>query len=437
MEWWLAISLIFGCFMVLLAMGLPVAFCFMTVNLIGVVLFFGGEAGLFHYILSVYAAVAKFVLIPIPLFILMGEVMFQSGVAANLIDALDKLLGRLPGRLGLLAVGSGAVLSVLTGTSIASTATLGSSLVPEMEKRGYKKPMSLGPILGSGGLAMMIPPSSLSIVLASIADISVADILIGGIIPGLLMAFFYGSYIIGRCWLQPSIAPRYQPVSTSLFEKLRALAKYVLPLAFIVFLVTGVIIVGVATPSEAAATGAVGTFLLAVAYGRLNWNVVKKSLLNTSRTSVMMFMIIAGSISFGQVLALSGATPGLIKSVLGLPLAPIGLIIAMQFILLILGGFMGPMSMIMVSIPVFIPIVHALGFNPVWFGILTLINMEMSVTTPPYGQNLFVMKSVAPSGTTLKDIILAALPFLVCDAIVMALVMAFPIIPLWLPGMIQ
>ncbi len=389
------------------------------------------------FIQSIFGSVTRFTLLPLPLFVLMGEVMFRSGIAPRMIGALDKWLGRLPGRLGLLAVGSGTALSTLTGTSLASVAILGSVLTPEMEQRGYKKPMSLGPILGSGGLAIMIPPSTLAVFLAAVGQISIGRLLIAIIIPGLLMAALYASYIIIRCRLQPSIAPAYDVPHAPLSEKLIAFAKYILPVGFIVFMVVGVIFLGFATPTEAAATGALGTFILAAAYRKLNRQVLKQSFTDTTQIVVMLFMIIAAAQALGQILAYTGATRGLAELALGLPLAPIFIVVAMQVVILIMGMFMTVSAIIMITVPLFMPIVLALDFNPVWFGVITLLNIEMATTSPPFGLALFVMKGVAPPNTTMGDIYRAALPFLYCDAIAMALIIAFPLIALWLPRLMQ
>jgi tripartite ATP-independent transporter DctM subunit len=271
LEWQLTILIIFGSLFVLMASGMFIAFCFMLINVVGVYLLFGGVSGLDQLVLSIYSTLATFTLAPIPLFILMGEVMFYSGLGTNVIDTLDKWMGRLPGRLALISVGAGTILATLTGVSISSTALLGSLLLPEMEKRGYKKPMTMGPIMGSGGLAIMIPPSGLAVFLGAIAEISIGKLLIAIIVPGLLMATVYCAYIIIRCWLQPSIAPTYDVAPTPLSEKLIATVKHVLPIGVIIFLVIGVIILGVATPSEGAATGTLGVFILALVQRRLTW----------------------------------------------------------------------------------------------------------------------------------------------------------------------
>jgi len=317
---------------------------------------------------------------------------------------------------------------------MASVAMLGSTLAPEMERRGYKKPMSLGPILGSGGLAIMIPPSVLAVLLGAIGRISVGKILIAIIIPGLVMAALYATYIIGRCRLQPSVAPAYHVTVPPLSERLLATVKYILPLGLILFLVIGVMFIGIATPSEAAALGSLGCFFLAFVYGRLNWEVVKKSFAGTVRITVMIFIIITGALAFAQILAFSGASRGLIEFALSLPLPPILVIVAMQVILLMLGTFMDVVAMMLVTLPLYMPVIYALGFDPVWFAVIMLLNLEMADVSPPFGLGLFVMKGVSSPDTTMGDIYRAAIPYIMCDMLVMALIVVFPTIALWLPA---
>ena len=434
MEWWLILIYIFGGLIALMLLGMPVAFCFLFINAILGYLLWGGIAGLQQLILNIFQSITIFTLLPVPLFILMGEVMYHSGLVVHILDTMDKWLGRLPGRLGLLAVGGGALLSCLTGASMGSTAMLGSTLVPEMEKRRYKKPMSLGPILGSGGLAIMIPPSSLAVILGAIGEMSIGKMLIAIIVPGLVMAALYATYIIGRCWIQPEIAPPYEVEPSPLIDKVKNFIKYVLPMGIIVFLVIGVIILGIATPTEAAATGTFGTFLIAAAYGRLKFGMVKKSVSNAFSLTVVIFMIIVGATGFSQTLAFTGASQGLVDFTLSLPLSPIMIIIVMQIVLIFLGMFMGQVPIMLITLPIFMPVIHALNFDPIWFGIIFLINMEMGLTSPPFGLSLFVMKSVVPGSTTMGEIYRAAVPFLICDAIAMALIIIFPAIALWLPG---
>lgn len=289
--------------------------------------------------------------------------------------------------------------------------------------------------MGGGGLAMIIPPTALGVLLASLARISVGKLLISGIIPGLILAFFYAAYIITRCWLQPSIAPSYKVTPTPLAKKAVLTMRYVLPLGVLIFLVIGVIFVGLATPSEAAALGALGSIFLAAVYRGLNWEVLKKSVLGAIRITVMMFMIMTGATAFSQILGFSGASRGLLGAVAGFPITPMLLVISMQVIVLFMGCFMEQASMLMITLPIYMPVIHLLAYDPVWFGILLLINMEVGMTSPPFGLSLFVMKGVAPPDTTMGDIYRAILPFIGFHLVVMALIMAFPILALWLPGM--
>ncbi len=434
MEWPFILLLILGGLLIVMATGLPVAFCFMFINIIGVTILWGGAKGLQQLSLSMWESVSTFSLLPIPMFVLMGELMFLTGMGYRMLDAINKWLGRLPGRLALLAVATASLFSVMSGSTTGTTAMLGSLLVPEMERRGYKKPISIGSVMGSGGLAMLIPPSALAILLASLAGISIAKLLIAGIVPGLIIACFYSIYIVGRCYLQPSIAPSYEVKPISLKEKAIVTVKYALPLGIVIFLVLGLIFLGVATPSEAAALGALGTLIIAFLYGGLTWNVFRKALTGTMKITVLILIIITGSKAFSQILAYTGATRSLVTFMLDLPLPPILLIIVTQLTLLFMGTFLSAVPMMMITLPIFMPLVDALGFNSVWFGILFLINIEMGQTTPPFGLLLFVMKGVAPAGTTMGDIYKAGIPFLICDLVTMGLIIIFPIIALWLPN---
>lgn len=437
MEWWLVLILILGALLVLMATGLPVAFCFLLINLVGAIVLWGGVAGLHNLITSMFRSVTIFSLLPLPLFIFMGEVLAQSGMASRMIDTLDKWLGRIRARLSLLAVAGGVVIGALSGSTPGAAAILGESLAPDMLKRGYKKPMVIGPIIGSAGLAIIIPPSGLAVFLATIGNISVGRLLIAGIIPGLIMAVLYATYIISRCRLDPSLAPVYEVPPAPLSERLGALAKNVLPLGIIIFAVTGFILIGVTTPSEAAAWGAATSFILAACYRSVNWEMVKRTLAGTLNIAVMMFMIFLGAIAFSQILAYSGATKGLVELAVGLPVAPILIIIFMQIVVLFLGMFIEQTSIMMITLPIFMPIVKALGFNDIWFGMIMLINLGIANRTPPFGFLLFVLKGVSSPDTTMGDIYRAAIPYIMCDMLVMALIMVVPALALWLPGAIR
>lgn len=434
MEWYSVLAFFIGGLILILLSGFPIAFGFLVIDLLGIILFMG-TGGLQQITLQVFSSLASFTLAPIPMFILMGEIMFQSGLANNTIDVIDKWLGRLPGRLSILAAAGGTLFSALSGSTIANTAMLGAALLPEMRKRGYKTAMAVGPIIGVGGLAMLVPPSSLAVVLASIGHISVGKILVGGAIPGLLIGVLYATYIVLRCWLNPSLAPRYDVSKVALREKVIGAVRYTLPLGFIIFMVLGLMLLGFATPTEAAASGAIATIIVALVYGRLNWPMMKASLVGTLEITIMVFMIIAASKTFSSILAYTGATRGLLEVIEGLQVHRIFILLGMQLCVFILGMFMETISIMMISLPIFMPIVNMLGFDPVWFGIIMLINFEMGMTTPPFGMMLFVMKGVAAEDISIKEIINSAIPFLCCDAVAMAIIIIFPPLAQWLPSL--
>ena len=435
MDWWQILIFLFLGLMLLLAIGVPVAFAFLFVNIVCAYVFWGGVGGLRQLTLSIYNSINSFSLLPIPLFVLMGEIMFYSNIAPKMIEVLDKWMGRLPGRLSLLSVGGGTLFATLSGSSLASAAVLGSVLIPEMKKRGYKTQMSTGPILGSGGLAIMIPPSALGVLLASIARISIGNFLIAIIIPGLILSALYILYILLRCLLNPDLAPAYQVEKTPLWTKLKLLVCYVLPLGIIVFLVVGLIFLGVATPTESSALGAAGCFVLAFVYRGLSWKMIQQAVAASVRVSVMLFMILAGSAAFSQILGFTGAAEGLANLAGSLNLPPIVVVIIMQVILLILGTFMEGLSILMITIPIFLPIIQDFGYDPVWFGAMMLLNMEAGLITPPFGMLLFVMKGLVPDDVEMKDIYLSALPYVACDAVALILMLVFPGIVLWLPSL--
>jgi tripartite ATP-independent transporter DctM subunit len=429
--------LFFGGLTVLLLTGLPVAFAFMLINVIGVYVFWGGSIGLQQLILSIDSSISTFVLVPVPMFILMGSVMFHSGIAYRMIDVLDEWLGRIAGRLALLSVAAGALFATLTGVAMGSVAMLGSTLAPDMQRRGYSKSMSLGPILASGSLAIMIPPTALGVILASLARIPVGKLLVGIILPGLLLAVVYAAYIIVRCTLQPSLAPAYDVSPTPLGRRVRNTLRYVAPLISVIFIVIGTIFFGIATPTEAAGVGALLCFLLAAAYGKLTWAVTKKAVGSAVSISVMVLIILTGSAAFSQILAFAGVTGSLTKLGVGLPVHPIVILILMQIVLVFLGMFIEQTSIILVTIPIYMPIVSALGWDPVWFGAIMLLNLELATISPPFGMSLFVMKGIASPDTTMGDIYRAALPFVGLNLLVMAIMIFYPALVLWLPSFMK
>ena len=393
-----------------------------------------GPDGISQLSVSMFSSLSKFVIAPVPLFIFMGTVMFHSGMAKRVIDIMDGWMGRMPGRLSVLTLVSGTIFSTLSGSTIATSGTLGKLLIPEMQERGYKNAMAIGPIMGVGGLAMVIPPSALAVVLGSLGKISIGKLLIGGILPGLLMATVYLTYIIGRCWLQPSAAPSYVVTQIPLSKRIVYTIRYALPLLSIIAAVLGSIFFGIATPTEAAALGAVTSLILCAVYGKLSRETLKKASLDAVEITAMVFLIIAGSTAFSQILAFSGVSRELIDVITKADLSPFLILLGMLLTTLILGTFMEQIAIMMITLPVYMPVIRALGFDDVWFGILMLINIEIALTTPPFGMICFVMKAVCPPGTRLTDVYAAALPFIVCDLITMGLIILFPSIVTFLPS---
>jgi tripartite ATP-independent transporter DctM subunit len=434
MPWWLLFIIILSLLIFLFFLGVPVGFCFLFVSALFAYFFWGGQGGLTQFILSIARSITSFSLLPVPLFLLMGEVMFLFGIAQNMMDALDKWIGRVPGRLSLLGVVGGVVFATLSGSSMAGCAMLGQTLLPEMEKRGYHYTITLGPIMGCGTLAAMIPPSALGVLLASLAQVSVGDFLLSIVLPGLLMASLFALYIIARCLLQPEVAPRYSLAKVSLREKMVLSAKYILPLGLVIFAVIGLIIFGVATPTESAAVGAFVCFVLAFAYKGIKGEIVVQALVKSVKVTAMMFMILTGATAFSQILAFSGATPNLVNLVSHLPLSPMVVVIMMQFILIILGCFMEPLSILMVALPIYMPIIRQLGIEPLSFCAVLLINMEMATISPPVGLVLYTMKAVSPRHT-MGQIYRASIPFVLIDIVAMAILMNFPGIATYLPSL--
>ncbi|MBQ0804545.1 MULTISPECIES: TRAP transporter large permease [unclassified Sulfitobacter] len=435
MEWFESLALLLGSILVLMAIGMPVALAFLAANIVGAWFFMGGAKGITLLLNNGFGGLTNFALVPIPLFLLMGEIFFHTGLGARMFNAIDRLLGKLPGRLSYVTVLGGTAFSTLSGSSMGSTALLGSLMVPEMTTRGYKKHMSIGPILGTGGLAIIIPPSALAVLLATLARIDVGALLIAGIIPGLILASFYIATIYIQTKIDPSAAPAYDVETLSWGQKMRLLFGDVMPMLSVMVLIVIGMVGGLITPSEAAAFGALGVLILAVLFRCLTWEAMKKSVIGALRVTLMAYLIVFGSATFSQLLAFSGASSGLIRWATSFDLAPIAMLLVMFGVLLLLGMFMEQISMMLLTVPIFFPLAATLGFDPIWFGLIILLALEISFTTPPFGLLLFVMKGVAPKDTTMREIYLSAFPYMGCSMLLVALLILFPQIALWLPGM--
>ncbi|MBI5607003.1 MAG: TRAP transporter large permease subunit [Deltaproteobacteria bacterium] len=435
MEWWLIISLLFGGMVLLLLTNISIAFAFLVVNIIGAYFFLGGLPGLVGVVTGAFTSITTFTLLPVPFFILMGELIFHSGLGLNAVNVLDKWLGNLRGRLSLLAIIMGVIIGALSGSTIATCALLGTILLPQMLEKGYSKNMSLGPLMGVGTVDALIPPNALTVVLASLAHIDVGQLLIAGIVPGIIMSALYFIYVLVWCHLFPKEAPMYVVPKIHLKEKVTATLQYLLPLGFIIFMVIGLIFLGVATPTEAAATGTLGSFILALIYRRLTWDIFKKSVMGTVRVTVMIFMIIIVSTTYGEILAFTGAAAGMTAFITSLTIPPIWIVIGMLAVMLIMGAFMETVAIMMITIPIFMPVISVLGYNVLWFGVLMLIALETGLITPPFGVTLFVMKGVAPDDVSMADIWKAVTPYVIIDILCIALVLAMPFLATVIPSL--
>lgn len=436
MEWYAAGLLMLGMAMGLIFLGLPVAIAFLSANAVGAWIFLGGVGGLEQIVSNATRSISNFRLVPVPMFILMGALFYHSGLAVKVFDALDALFGRIPGRLCYVTVAGGTIFATLSGSSLANTAMMGSLLVPDMLDRGYKKHMAMGPILGSAGIAIFIPPSTLAVLLGSLADINIGALLIAGVIPGLILAALYTVMIFTLTRIDPESAPIYDVARIPMGARLLIVLTNIVPMGLVFFFVVGFIIMGIATPEESAAFGVLGVLILAAAYRRLTWRAIKLSFAATLRVMVMVLMILLGSLTFSQIMAFSGATAGMVTWVTQFDLSPLLMLLSMYAVLLVLGMFVDAVSTMMLTLPIFIPIAAALGFDPIWFGIIILLSIEMSGTTPPFGLLLFIMMGVAPRGTTLGEVAWAAAPYLGCDFVLLVLLIVFPGIALYLPSLI-
>ncbi len=435
MEWYLSLSLVIVLLLALFASGLQVALVFILIDLLGLYFLVGGWPALSLLPGSIINSIASYPLGAVPLFVLMGEILFRSGVAAQVLDALGKWIGALPARLSLVTVVGAAVFGAISGSSMATTATLSATLAPEMKERGYSPEMIAGPIIGAGGLAMIIPPSAMAVLLGTIGHISIGHLLIGGIVPGLLIATGYFLVILLRVWWNPKLVPQEVYVPPTLRERLRTL-NLLIPVGFLLFMVLGLMFLGVATPSESAALGALAAFVVAAAYGKLAWEAVRVSVMETIKITAGIFLIIAGSAAFSQVLAFTGSTRGLVDLITQLDMAPLMVVFFMMLVLIVMGMFMDQISMMLITLPVYMPIITSLGLDPLWFGIIVLINLEVANETPPFGVLLYIGQSFMPGYSTMQ-IINAVIPFTIVDLVVMGLLLVWADLALWLPRLMS
>ena len=426
MNWVEGSILLFGGLVAVMGLGLPVAFAFLVLNVIGAILFLGGEPGLAQLARNAVQSITSFSLTPIPFFVLMGEVLFHSGLAMKSIDAVDAVIRRVPGRLAVVTLVAGTVFSAISGSTIATTAMLGSLLLPQMLQRNYEPKTAMGPILAIGGVDILIPPSGLAVLLGSLAGISISGLLVGGIVPGLILSLLFIGYVLIRCWLNPALAPEYDDGKPPVESPWLNLAVTILPLIGVFSIVVLSMTGGWATPTESSALGAVVTVALAACYGCLTRQNLWKSLLGTVSISGSLLFIIVGATTFAQLLSFSGATAGLVATIESSQFSQTTILIGMLAILLILGFFIDQTSIMMITLPFYMPLLRNMGVDLVWFGILYLLCMQIGLLTPPFGLLLFVLKGVAPPGISISMIYRAALPYVWLTMLMMALIFLIP-----------
>jgi len=429
------LSVVFvGAFIIVLLSGLPLAF---ATGAIAVIFAYGlfGEPGLTLIVSRVFTLMGNYVLVSVPLFIFMACLLQRAGIAEAIFKVVHVWAGGLPGGLAVAVIISCALMATVVGVIGAEIVTMGVVALPAMLARGYHKNLALGSICAGGGLATLIPPSVVFIMYGLTAGVSIGELYVAGIIPGLLLAGAYILYIVIRCMLNPALAPKppAEERNIPLGDKLKLLGELVLP-AFLALAVLGSLYLGIATPTEAAGVGVVGSLVVMVLNGTLKWKNVAAAVRDTTLVTVMLYWLFFGSSALVGVYTLAGGTKLIQDTLQGLPLGPIGVLILIQVIWIVLGCFIDWIGILLLTAPIFVPVTVALGFDPVWVGVLFCINMQISYISPPFGPAAFYLKGVVPPGITLGDIFRSIWPYLVLQFLVLGLLIAFPELVLWLPG---
>ena len=427
---------IFGLMLILLATGMPVSFALGGLALIFTYFLWGPKA-LGTIAFAAYDNWSASILIAAPLFLLMGTMLQESGIADEVYEMFYRWMGGLRGGLAIGTIIICTIFAAIMGISGASTITMGLIALPSMFKRNYDRNIVLGSIAAGGVLGILIPPSVIMIVYAMISRESVGELFAGGIIPGLLLASLYIAYIGIRSYLQPKLGPALpKEERASWGEKLVSLRAVILPI-LLIFLVLGTIYSGICTPTEASAIGAMGAFLCTAIKRKLTFAVTWKAMTRTFMLMGMVSWILLGAALFNSLYRAVGAQNLVLQMVGDYALAPFTVVLIMMLSLLVLGMLMDDFAVVMLCAPIYVPIVRTLGFNTLWFAILFMVNMQMAYLTPPYGFNLFYVKSIVPPDITMGDIYRSVFPFVMLQIIALILILLFPQIALWLPSVVN
>jgi len=430
MEWYVVLILSSVLLLTLMLIGVPIAFSlgFLAFSL---AIIFVGPRLLFLFGTLAFGKVNSFSVVAVPLFIFMAELIIVSGAARDGFIMLNKWIGGLPAGLAIASQLGCTLFAAVCGASTATTAVVGGMCVPEMLHHGYDKRLATGSIAAGGALGVLIPPSILLIIYGVISETSIGQLFIAGIIPGLVLVALRIAYFIIIASVRPEMAPRVRGVTWS--ERMSSLWM-ILPLLLLAMFMFSALYAGIATPSEVAGVGAFASIIICFAYRRLTGSALRESLLKTVKTTCFLLWILVAASALGYVFSYMQVPQNLVKWVLGLGLNRYMVIIGINLMLFGLGCVMDPAAIIMVTIPIFAPMVEALGFDLIWFGVMFVVNMELAEITPPLGLNLYIMKAVAPDDVTLSDIIVGAVPFMILDIVGLAMVIIWPQLILWLPS---
>jgi tripartite ATP-independent transporter DctM subunit len=379
---------------------------------------------------SLYDALNSWSLAALPMFILMGEILYKSSISTRLLNGLKPWLDYIPGGLLHVNVAACSLFAAVSGSSAATTATVGKITLDELEKRGYSKSLAMGSLAGSGTLGFLIPPSLIMIIYGVLSDVSIGKLFIAGILPGLLLATLYSLYIMYKATVDKSVVPLEREVFT-LKDRLHSV-KDLAPIFSLITLVLGSIYGGYATPTEAAALGVFGSLILAVYFKSIDMDVLKNAILNTIKTSTMIGFIIAGAIFLSQVIGFLGIARAMSEFITGLGLSPLMLILLIGIMYIILGMILEAISIVVMTLPIVLPIVILAGFDPLWFGVFLVFMVEMAQITPPVGFSLFVIQSI--SGEKIEAILKATFPFFILMVVTVVLITIFPEIVFYLPN---
>ncbi|WP_372681557.1 TRAP transporter large permease [Desulfosarcina sp.] len=421
-------AVVFGVLFLTLSSGIWVGFALFIVGFVGMTLFSSLPAGS-NMASSVWATIEKWEYVALPMFILMGEILYRSGISERLFRALVPWLYRLPGGLLLMNIISCTLFAAVSGSSAATTATVGRITLAELDKLGYDRSIAQGSLAGAGTLGFLIPPSLIMIVYAILAEVSIGKMFMAGILPGVLLSGIYSTYIIYRGIRSPEIAPRMQD-TYSWTERIKAL-KDLAPTLILILMVLGSIYAGIATPTEAAALGVLGATIFAFLNRQMNLKILFECLVGAVKTNAMIMLIVVGAGFLSRVMGFLGIPAAITQAITGMDLSPYTLMLMLGLVYVVLGCLLDGFSIVVMTLPIALPMVTAAGFDPIWFGIYLILMVEVSQITPPVGFNLFVIQGL--TGDPIMRIARNALPFFFLMLLTTVIITLFPEIALYLP----